>query len=184
MKPYHRLLLAAAAGALLTNCSTSSPVPNPDATDSGPNCDHPGYPEEAIWCRALPPDSTHELPAILLALDRMGSLGGICESLAVTLSGILERGNLHLFDRWELPVAAAAAPLGRGVRSYLLLSREMVGTYSDAAHASANIDSRGSPEPQTLQQVLAHEADHVRGLDHTDPDGYLTPNTRRCSDLR
>ncbi len=168
----------------LASSLASAPGANPAVADSALDCGHPGSREEAIWCSGVPPDSVHELPAIRLALDRMAALGEICRLLAATISEMLRRRNLHLFDRAEYPAAAAAAPLGGGIRSYLLLSREMVLAYPDAAHQSANVDSRGTPRPETLQQVLAHEADHVRGLDHIDPDGYLTPNTHQCSDIR
>ncbi len=192
MKPYHRLLLATGAGVLsqaravpdLASSVATAPSANPAVAESAVDCSRPGSREEAIWCGELPPDSVRELPAIRVALDRMAALGGICRSLAATISELLPRGNLHLFDRGEYPAAAAAAPLGGGPRSYLLLSREMVIAYPDAAHHSANVDSRGTPQPETLQLVLAHEADHLRGLDHIDPDGYLTPNTHRCGDVR
>jgi hypothetical protein len=148
-----------------------------------PDCNAPENPAERLWCAEVIPDSLIELPRIRAALARMAARGGICGPLAGTIASYLARGAVHLYDSADYPAAGAVAPVDGG-RSYLLLSRDFVMTFFDAAHRSANLDSRGVPRPETLQLVLAHEADHLRGLGHVDPEGFLTPNALRCSDLR
>ena len=96
---------------------------------------------------------------------------------------MLRRGQVRLFDPGQFS-AGGAAPLGTAVDTYMLLSRDLITTFADAAHRSANVDSHGTPRPETLQFILAHEADHLLGKDHIDPDGYLTVNSLACSDLR
>lgn len=190
MRPYHCSFYIVGAAILL-------PLPGVDGIAGSailfgsaavvdrpaPDCAHPQNREESLWCRALPPDPVRERPVIQAALDRMSAAGGVCRSLALLTTELLDRQRIRLFDQAEYQAAAGAAPLGGGVRSYMLLSRAMVLNYQDALHRSANVDSRGQPRPETLQLVLAHEADHLRGLDHVDEDGYLTPNALRCSDL-
>ncbi|MGH7592836.1 MAG: hypothetical protein ACRELE_03150 [Gemmatimonadales bacterium] len=139
---------------------------------------------EAIWCREMPPDPVTELPVIAAALARMTAIGGVCLTLSSTVAEMLRRGTVHLFDPAEYAHRGGAAPLGAGVGSYMLVSRDLITSYPDAAHRSGNVDSHGTPRPITLQQILAHEADHLRGQGHVDPDGYLTRHALACSDIR
>ena len=103
--------------------------------------------------------------------------------LAEVVSTMVMHDRLRLYDRDQLPDVGALAPIGAGVDSYMLLSRDLLTQYYDGVHRSGNIDSRGVARPQTLQLVLAHEADHVMGADHIDIDGYLTVDALHCSDL-
>jgi hypothetical protein len=148
-----------------------------------PDCDSPDNPTERVWCASIVPDPLIELPRMRAALTRMTARGGICGPLAATIASLLAGGAVRVYDSEDFPAVGAAAPVDGG-RAYLLLSRALVMKYFDAAHRSANVDSRGAPRPETLQLVLAHEADHLRGLGHIDPDGFLTPNALPCSDLR
>jgi hypothetical protein len=148
------------------------------------DCSAPENFFEALWCRSTPPDRLTELPVIQAALARMQAIGGVCADLARTVDEMLIRRRVHVYSPDTISGLGGAAPVGLGVDSYLLLSRDFISHYPDAAHQSGNIDSRGVPRPQTLQLVLAHEADHILGADHMDLDGYLTPNSQRCSDLR
>jgi hypothetical protein len=204
MKPDHRwagvgLATAFVAGGCFPRAGADGDSLSPIAMEAGvvdsgppcggpvgcplPDCGNPDNPTERVWCAAVGPDSLIELPRIRAALARMAARGGICGSLAGTIGELVVRGAVHLHDSGEYPATGAVVPLD-GARSYLLLSRDLVLKYFDAAHRSGNIDSRGVPRAETLQLVLAHEADHLRGLGHIDPDGFLTPNALRCSDLR
>jgi hypothetical protein len=147
-----------------------------------PDCSSPDNPTELAWCHGSPPDATAELPAIQGALARMSARGTTCRSRAGLLADLLRRQAVRLYDPESYPLVGAATPAD-GRHRYLIISRELVRKYYDPAHRSANIDSRGVPRPETLQQVLAHEADHLLGLHHIDADGYLTPNTLQCGDL-
>ena len=113
----------------------------------------------------------------------MRTLGDVCDTLANAVAELLRRGQVHVFDPGQFS-GGGAAPLGTAGGSYILLSRELITTFSDADHRSANVDSHGTPRPETLQLILAHEADHLLGRDHIDSDGYLTANSLGCSDLR
>lgn len=94
----------------------------------------------------------------------MQRLGGTCSRLANTVLLMLLRGRVHLFDREQYAGVAGLAPIGLGPGSWLLLSRDVL------------------PMP-VLQQILAHEADHIRGESHIDAGGSLTSHTRQCGGL-
>lgn len=193
MKPYHRitgLLLFAmlAPGSCSAPARADAESPGDRCTSRGectaPDCDNPDNMAERLWCTAAVPDSTTAVPVVEAAVARMQALGGVCAPLATTLAQLLRFHLVRVYDPDQLPGAGAAAPSGRSAHTYLLLSRDLITTFFDAAHRSGNIDSQGTPRPETLQEVLAHEADHLLGRDHIDRDGYLTPNTLRCSDVR
>ena len=147
------------------------------------SCGAPANFAEAVWCNGRPPRPDRELPVIRAALFRMRSIGGVCALLAQTVGAMLGKDRVRLFDAGERPGVGGLSPVGVGEQGYLALSRDLITTYSDAAHRSGNTDSRGVARPETLQLVLAHEADHLLGAGHVDPDGYLTPNTLVCSDI-
>ena len=94
----------------------------------------------------------------------MRGLGGFCSHLANTVLLMLRRQRVHLFDRDEYPGAAGLAPIGLGPGSWLLLSRDALRT-------------------PLLQQLLAHEADHIRGEEHSDPAGTITAHAVGCGRL-
>ena len=183
LQPYHRWL--GLLGIMLLALQACSPGARADVVGQmvPADCSAPENSFEALWCNSTPPDRVTELPVIQAAVARMQAIGGVCSDLAHTVAGMLNRHRMHLYDRKANPGIGGMAPVGVGVKSYLLLSRDFITDYPDAAHESGNTDSRGVPRPQTLQLVLAHEADHIRGAGHIDPDGYLTPNAQGCSDL-
>ena len=172
MTPYHRCFPLVVS--LLIAIATRSPI----------SCTRAIAAEQRLWCHTIAPDPSGEQPMIDHAVARMRAIGGTCANLANTISSLLAQGRVHLYDRAAYPTAGAVTPVGLGAASWMLVSRDLVARYFDVAHRSGNVDSRGVPRPQTLQLVLAHEADHVNGEGHTDPDGYLTKHTMECSDLR
>lgn len=190
MTPFHRSLGFLSAGLLLLmacpapmTAGGESAGADPGAAVAAPACGRPLNPEESLWCRATVPDPAAELPVIDAALFRMRVLGGICDTLADIVAAMIRRHLVRLFDP-EQYQGGGAAPVGTAGDSFMLLSRDLITTFPDAVHESRNIDSFGTPRPETLQLVLAHEADHVLGEDHIDPDGYLTVHTLSCSDVR
>lgn len=186
MTPYHRCCqLLAATLIAATACSSGAradDVADVEYTVSSPECATPGSVEERLWCNSLQPDSRTEIPRISAALGRMRAIGGPCARLANTVALMLWHGRVRLFDRDEY-AGGGAAPIGLGGGSWLLLSRELIARYFDANHPSGNVDSHGVARPQTLQLVLAHEADHLGGEGHIDADGYLTRHAAACGDL-
>jgi hypothetical protein len=129
-----------------------------------PACSDPANRAEALWCATIPPDSATDLPAITAALARMRTRDTTCSRLANTVLQMLLRGRVHLFDREQHASAGGLAPIGLGAGSWLLLSRDVL----------------RSP---MLQQVLAHEADHIRGEEHSDSAGSFTVHALQCGQL-
>ena len=65
-----------------------------------------------------------------------------------------------------------------------MLNEYWANTAFDALHKLIQFDSQGVSHDRTLQQLLAHEIDHLRfGGAHADPDGFETANSRACSDV-
>lgn len=147
-------------------------------------CNQPRNAPERVWCHGSAPPTTAERGAVEGALRRMIAQGSTCARLAMTITLMLEWHRMRLYDGEALPEYGAVTIGGEGAQAHLLLSRELLLHFADAAHRSVNVDSRGTPRPETLQTVLAHEADHILGFDHLDPDGYLTLNSERCGDVR
>ena len=155
------------------------PLPSPDvftSSDSIPSCTSPANIHALAWCVGrVPPPAERAL--IQAAITRMLALGGVCATRAGTLQGLLEKDRIKLVVPVEYPYGGAA-PQGGGDNSWIVLSFAWVTNFFDASHATS-----GEPYQRTLQQTLAHEADHLAGLAHTDSAGILTPNSLACDDL-
>ncbi len=91
------------------------------------------------------------------------------------MATVLAHGTLRIFDRKQdtLLVQAGNAPQGGGYsgdRSYVAISVNFMDLYHDAAHATT-----GEPYRRDLQQLLAHELDHLSGLgEHADAGTWTT----------
>jgi len=139
---------------VLLAVSSCAPAPRPVCSD-------PGNAAEQLWCATAPPDSTTEVRAITSALTSMRSHGAICARLANTVIQMLLRGRVHLFDAGQYAGAGGLAPIGLGAGSWMLISRDVL-------------------RSRDLQAILAHEADHIRGEEHSDSAGKLTLHSVQC----
>lgn len=150
-----------------------------------PDCTFPQNDKETAWCSGKTPSSDEDAK-IRAALARMAAKGGTCAALASIGTALLNSGNLHLYDQsWF--TFGGAAPLNGGSTGWMALSRTWTTTFYDADHVTP-IASGGEPQHRDLQQVLAHELDHLAGSDHVGaatatPDPYNTPNSNACSDI-
>jgi hypothetical protein len=122
----------------------------------------------------------------------MRAKGGVCSQLADLGDIYVANGNLHMindqgayrddFTQRDVHMGGAAPRYGADT-SYIVIGSNFTGSWYDASHMT----SEGS-ESRTLQQLLAHELDHLHGSDHfLNPDGsynaFRTDNSQRCSDL-
>ncbi len=181
MKECHRIAILLLTAMLAPRSYfTAAPA---SVNGTAPDCQMPESAAEQLWCAATAPDSL-ATTRLVGAIARMQQTGGACETLATVLSRLLQRGLIRIYDPAEYPGVGAATPAVPGAHYWLLLSRDLTARYFDAAHRSGNIDARGIARPETLQGVLAHEADHLLGAGHLDREGYLTPHTEVCGDLR
>jgi hypothetical protein len=122
------------------------------------------------------------------ALQGMKSIGGICETLALTLDSLVAAKHLKLYTPGVTPTAytggGASSAGAYGGRGWIVLST----FWTDHWYGSTferNIADGGIEVKRNLQYALAHEADHVRGQGpHNDPTSkYLTNNSVACSGL-
>lgn len=174
--------------------ATPTPPP-PNAEDSEGPLDPPNCADTNLlamaqaWCSGREP-TADELEKINAALERMKAKGGVCQVLAdIGYSYI--GGNLRMFDdqrvwtdAYGTFAAGAVAPRGGRRTAYIGIGWNFTARFYDAQHQTV-----GQDEPRTLQQVLAHELDHLNGADHLKKaDGsvnaYRTPNSQACSDLQ
>jgi len=72
----------------------------------------------------------------------------------------------------------------RGSGIWITLSDYWTDLAWDNRHLGIRTDSHGVIHNLDLQQVLAHELDHLNsGPAHTDSDGYDTTNSTTCGDI-
>ncbi len=162
------------------------PEPTPDLYDSSvaqdPNCQSTTNVHELAWCVGNLP-SPGQRSLINAALARMSLKGGTCAVMAAVGQALLNNNKIRL-----TPVSAnyawgGAAPVSQGSAGWMLLSDYWTNVAFDIRHPNVRVDSQGVTHTRTLQQLLAHEIDHLRGQGHTDFDGYDTPNANSCSDV-
>lgn len=159
-------------------------IPTCPATSDSP-------PQVKAWCAGQTPNST-QLPRIQAALARMHQIGGICDELATIGDAVLSRGHLRVFPQSSYAFGGSA-PLGGGSSgglSWMIISQDLTDRIYDAAHmGTAKDPNSGNTYPATLQTILTHELDHLKGNNHiTNPDGrpnlIMTPNMRACADFQ
>jgi hypothetical protein len=144
------------------------------------------YATQRAWCLGKDPNAD-ELEKLKAALSRMKAKGGVCAQLAALGEGYLASGNLHMIDDqaryWDdyeqrSISMGAAAPRNGGNFSYIAIGYSWTKSWYDAQHATPE-----GTESRTLQQILAHELDHLNGEDHLQNNMYRTTNSQQCSDL-
>jgi hypothetical protein len=94
---------------------------------------------------------------------------------------------VRVFAAADVPAYAGAAPTwgsfdNPAKNEWFVVSDYFVDLHSDAAHASKLPDDYWAP--RTLQQVVAHELDHLNGQNHLPSDPSKTPNSQACDDLQ
>jgi hypothetical protein len=106
----------------------------------------------------------------------MHALGGTCSTLATIGDALVSSNRIHVFKSGAFPFGGAApVGAGSGPNAYMVISTSFTDVHYDRAHAT-----KGEPYRRTLQEVLAHELDHLAGQGHADPGTYTTPNSEAC----
>jgi hypothetical protein len=165
--------------ALPTPDSPGSPDSSDDAPASKPDCSKQQTDSLAIaWCLGAAPTGM-PLLRINAAIRNMDALGGICSTLASVLNSLLTpgRGDLHIFPATAVHVGGSAPRNGgsSGPDSWMAISNFWTEFAWDQSHVTIN-----EPVPRDLQQILAHEADHLMNNGHIDPGHYSTTNSAHC----
>jgi hypothetical protein len=158
-----------------------------------PHC--PASPTETreaykAYCAGHTPNAS-QLALLRAALDRMRQIGGICGTLAGIGDAVLARMTLRMFPQSSFTISGHAPVAGgsSGANSWTILSEDLTNVAYDASHYLWYQNVRdGLWYKVTLQTVLAHELDHLRGADgHIYENGienpFVTTNTRQCSDV-
>jgi hypothetical protein len=136
------------------------------------------------WCSGRQP-TPNETYKITNALNAMRNRGGICATLADIGFHYLNNGTLHMIDGtfWKM---GGTAPRYGGLNAYLAIDWAWTERFYDADHTTTVDDHELIV--RDLQQVLAHELDHLNGEDHvhdtgTMKDNFSTPNSSSCGNL-
>jgi hypothetical protein len=166
------------------------------AADAVPVCSPPPTDAKArAWCKGVKPDGMR-LTRINDALSRMRSKGGICATLAAVADTLLSlpAGGVRIYNKHDdpafstfgggaIPGGATAAKGGAtGPKAWLVIQAEWTDAYWSPNHKTT-ATLNGETFTRDLQQVLAHELDHLVGNDHTDAAEAKTTNSEACSDL-
>lgn len=147
-----------------------------------PNCTDPPQTRTWTangWCYGDPPNPVAS-NRIFDALTRMNAKGGVCSTLAGIGYYLLAHDAIRIVDGLMWGFSGAASP-SRGTNGWLVLSDFFTTWAYDADHATTVTDRE--LESRTLQQILAHELDHLNGQLGHSPNGYETTNSQVCSDL-
>jgi len=98
---------------------------------------------------------------------------------------IYERGDLHVFGENAIPSTSGTvggfSPVDAGETGYVGINEVWTKYAWDSNHKTK--PKPGSDEPPlSLQNALAHEADHLLGFFHgpTDPGRWWSPNALTC----
>ncbi|MDB4875585.1 MAG: hypothetical protein JWM41_2031 [Gemmatimonadetes bacterium] len=139
------------------------------------------------WCGGAAPTGLQNT-RINNAISAMQGLGGYCSTLASTLAAVAARGDIHIYPSSIAQFSGAAPPGGgsTGVNSWIAIKSFWTDEAFNSFHATAS-----PPEPvsRDLQQILAHEADHLMGQKsasggwHTDQATFSTPHSETCSGI-
>jgi len=156
--------------------------PEPDCTLTQPDK------RNDVWCKNPPPDTgstAHK--RIQRAIDDMRAISDTCATRANILQVILNQRFIHVYPEKALPrgntypplYSGAFSPLGEGEAGYIGLSEVYTKFAYDSRHKT-----RPSPyvseSPTWLQQVLAHEADHLMGIAGHTTDPQTTTHSQAC----
>jgi hypothetical protein len=136
-----------------------------------------------ILCARTPPAAGGLRQArIRDALNRMNALGGTCAALASVGLSLLSHNKILIFAD-NNPVAkamrrGAQSTPGAGTSGHIAISAYWTDVAFDNAHYTTN-----EIVHRTVQQLLAHELDHVvYNTGHT-PTAYSTPHSELCKDV-
>ncbi len=174
-------------GGGLYGAGSSPPPPPPvDATtpvaaDTIPDCSNPNNDDgRKAWCSpASWTPGQAESAQIDSAVTRMRAKGGACTQLASIIESLLLKGRIRIYASGSWPFGGKA-PLvtdGTGANHWMVLAGDWFTVFNSPANATVK-----EPVRRWLDQTLAHEADHLSGLNHIDPPaGYSTPNSSACS---
>ena len=169
-------------------------IPEPDfddiATDviayaggTFPNC-AVAQPDAArtVWCIYSKVPSSTEKSTIQSAIAAISARGGICTTIASVLTNRLDVGALRLYPGGVASFGGVVSDVNAGTDGWLMIAREWLTTSAGAPF----VQTYGAGTiSRTLQQLLAHEGDHLIGNTHTDVSlgGYKTAHSGSCSDV-
>jgi hypothetical protein len=133
------------------------------------------------WCDHSRQPAPGEQGLIDAAIFAIGARGGICATLAATMNALKAPGHdaLKVFTQSSFRGAGALASNYTGVDGFMMIATVWLNK------TPSNPVSGGTPPVlRTLQQILAHEADHLLyGPNHADSAGYKTAHSGSCSDM-
>jgi hypothetical protein len=150
-----------------------------------PDCTHPRNTKERAYCTGVDPSGVR-LDRLNAVLARMDSLGGECAALAAVGRRLVADRHIRIYVNSAFPAFSGAAPLdgsntNPAVNEWMVLSDAWFDSFYDASHHTTFPHDLYAP--RNLEQVLAHEADHLVGREHVGTDGSQTPNSQSCSGL-
>lgn len=177
------------AGPTRSNPSTTelSNSTSPDIASDQPDpppCPNYRDVEEQAFCAGTAVSGTR-LTLVKAAIDRIKQRGSACTMVAIAIETALGATRIHVYsntDQRFRGFTAAAPPYGHSRHTdWIAISDKWTDTNYDAAH---NTSRPGDPyAPRNLDQILAHEGDHLLGQGHLASDISKTPNSQACSGL-
>lgn len=129
--------------------------------------------KDRVWCTTNAPTPGAQYSAIQRAINNMTTLGGVCASLASIAEAALTRGDIHMFPN-SAGYGFGAFSGGNGTSAFIGLDDYWTNAAPDFDH----LDGSG----RDLQEILAHEADHIytQTSTHLDSSGFTTTHSEQC----
>lgn len=139
----------------------------------------------------IPFPGTPENSKLTVAIDSIAARGGVCATIAATLTDLLSHGNLVIAPSDFR--ATGGSPQGGGTSAGWVAIHPMM---LNANWPNYVANSLNGNLKMTLQYALVHEADHVlnnvdpnnhdtsgTALGHLAGNNFATVNSQRCSDI-
>jgi hypothetical protein len=151
-----------------------------------PDCTAPRNIGEKAYCSGVPPTGAR-LARLNAALDAMDAIGGVCSTLAAIGRQLVDSNTIRVFVQNDFPGFGGRSP-PNGAHSdpadneWSTIGDVWFDAWYDADHKSSIVHDRFAP--RDLQQLLAHELDHLNGeTTHLGGNPALTQNSQICSGL-
>ena len=176
-------------GTTFSNLIYNAPAADPNDNTTPvviPNCSSPADDYERAWCAGHAPAAGAEYGMVHKAIVNIMNLGGDCGAIGNALSASLQMGYIRIYSQSSYTGFSGAAPTGGSTPQYgglgsayswVAISDYWTTKGFDSMHPTAETP------PRDLQQVLAHEGDHLLGADHLPGDPNSTPHSSECSGI-
>jgi hypothetical protein len=151
-----------------------------------PDCSNPKTIGQKAYCSGVDPTDAR-LTRLIAALDAMDAIGGVCSTLAAIGRRLVIEDHIKIYKQGDFPGFGGRSPpngsnSNPSANEWTTIADNWFDAYYDKDHKSSIVHDAWAP--RDLQQVLAHELDHLNGEEaHVDANPAITAHSQICSGL-